>query len=76
MPGENAFKVEGVVTEVMANGTCWVKLANGHRLRGFATGRSKARVPTLKPGDCVTLQISPYDLSQGRLIFPLANDSK
>ena len=69
MPGENAFKVEGVITEVLPNGTCWVKLANGHRLRGFATGKRKARVPALKPGETVILQLSPYDLSQGRLLF-------
>jgi translation initiation factor IF-1 len=69
MPGENAFKVEGIVTEVMPNRTCWVELANGHRVRGFATGKGKARVPSLKAGDRVRLQMSPYDLSQGRLIL-------
>ena len=69
MPGENAFKVEGVEAEVLPKGTCWVKLPNGHRLRAFATGRGKTRVPGLKAGDCVRLQISPYDLSQGRLLF-------
>lgn len=69
MPGENAFKVEGVVMEVMPNQTCWVKLANGHRVRGFAVGKGKPKMAGLAPGDRVRLQISPYDLSQGRLIF-------
>jgi len=69
MSGENAFKVEGLVTEVMPNRTCWVKLANGHRVRGFATGKAKPWVSRLKAGDRVRLQMSPYDLSQGRLIL-------
>ena len=69
MSGENAFKVEGIVTEVMPNGTCWVTLANGHRVRGFATGKGKTRMAGLKAGDRVRLQLSPYDLSQGRLIL-------
>jgi translation initiation factor IF-1 len=69
MSGENAFQVEGIVTEVVPNGTCWVKLANGHRVQGFATGKGKTRMSGLKAGDRIRLQMSPYDLSQGRLIL-------
>lgn len=72
MSAENAFRVEGIVIEVVPNGTCWVQLANGHRLRAFATGKARARVPGLKAGERVVLQLSPYDLSQGRLLFPNA----
>ena len=69
MARENAIKVEGVVIEVMPNRTCWVKLANGHRLRGYATGKGKAKVTGLAVGDRVRLQLSPYDLSEGRLLL-------
>jgi translation initiation factor IF-1 len=66
---ENAFKVEGVVVEVNANRTCWVELANGHRVRAYATGRARAKMAELAAGDRVRLQMAPYDLSEGRLIL-------
>ena len=69
MLGKNAFQVEGIVIEVLPNRTCWVKLANGHRVRGYATGKAKEKVPDLAIGDRVRLQLSPYDLSEGRLLF-------
>jgi translation initiation factor IF-1 len=69
MSGENAFKVEGVVIEVMPNRTCWVELPNGHRVRMFATGKARLKFAGLAPGDRVRMQMSPYDLSQGRLIL-------
>jgi translation initiation factor IF-1 len=69
MPGENAFKVEGVVVEVMPNRTCWVELANGHRVRMFATRKARAALAALSAGDRVRMQMSPYDLSEGRLIL-------
>ena len=69
MPGENAFKVEGIVVEVMPNRTCWVELANGHRVRAFATGKARAKFATVAAGDRVRLQLSPYDLSAGRFIL-------
>ena len=69
MSGENAFKVEGVVIEVMPNRTCWVELSNGHRVRMFATGKARSKFAGLARGDRVRMQMSPYDLSQGRLIL-------
>ena len=69
MAGENAFQVEGTVIEALPNSTCRVELANGHRVLAFATGRSKERVARLAPGNRVKLQLSPYDLSQGRLLI-------
>ena len=66
---ENAFKVEGVVVEALPNRTCWVELSNGHRVRMFATGKARAKLAALVAGDKVRMQISPYDLSAGRLIL-------
>jgi translation initiation factor IF-1 len=69
MSGKNAFKVEGIVIEVMTNRTCWVELSNGHRVRGFAVGPAKMKFAALAAGDRVWLQLSAYDMSTGRVIL-------
>ncbi|HEY1791016.1 MAG TPA: translation initiation factor IF-1 [Verrucomicrobiae bacterium] len=68
MPAGDAFKVEGRVTEVLPNGTYRAELKNGHCLTAFVTGRMKKNFAGLKAGDKVTLQLTPYDLSSGRVI--------
>lgn len=69
MPGTDAFKVEGVVVEALANGTYRVELANGHRLLGFVAGKARVKCAGFKPGTRVKLALSPYDLSQGRIFL-------
>jgi translation initiation factor IF-1 len=68
MPGDDAFKVEGRVMEVLPNGTCRAELKNGHRLTAFVAGRTKKIFVGLKTGDKVKLQLTPYDLSVGRIL--------
>jgi translation initiation factor IF-1 len=68
MSGNEAFQVEGRVSEALANGTYRVELANGHRLTAFVPGRAKRNFAGLKSGDQVTLQLTPYDLSVGRVL--------
>ena len=68
MPGNEAFQVEGRMREALANGTYRVELANGHRLTAFVAGRAKWNFAGLKPGDKVKLQLTPYDLSVGRVL--------
>ena len=68
MAGEEAFRVEGRVIEVLPNGTFRVELRNGHRLTAFVAGRTKKNFAGLKPGDKVKLQLTPYDLSVGRIL--------
>lgn len=69
MRGEDAFRVEARVIEVMANGTFRVELSNGHRLLAFATARTKKNFAGVRPGDKVKLQLTPFDLSTGRLLL-------
>ena len=69
MPGNEAFQVEGRVMEALANGTYRVELANGHSLTAFVAGRAKRNFAGLKPGATVKLQLTPYDLSAGRVIL-------
>ena len=65
---EDAFRVEGRVTEALPNGTFRVELANGHRLLGFALGRTNKDFAGVTPGETVKLQLTPFDLSTGRLL--------
>jgi translation initiation factor IF-1 len=68
MARENAFKVEGRVVEALSARTYRVELANGHRLLGFVVGRDATQCAPMQVGHTVSLQLSPYDLSQGRII--------
>ena len=74
MRGEDAFRIEGCVIEVLSDRTWRVELANGHRLLGFAAGRTNKDFAGLKPGDKVKLQLTPFDLSTGRLLVEKEND--
>ena len=67
MAGESAFKVEGVVVEAMANRLYRVELSNGHKVLAYATGKAKGTFAA-KAGDKIKLQMSSYDLSEGRII--------
>jgi translation initiation factor IF-1 len=68
MPREDAIKVEGRVVEALPNKTYRVELANGHRLIAFVTGRARLSFVPLKAGEKVNLEMSPYDLSEGRIV--------
>ena len=69
MAGEDPFQVEGRVVEVLANRTYRVVLANGHRVLAFVAGRRKFSFPGFVCGDRVRLAMSPYDLSEGRILL-------
>ena len=68
MAGTGAFVVEGVVIETLPSRTYRVELANGHRLLAFVAGRAKRTFAGLVAGEKVMLQLSPYDLSSGRIL--------
>ena len=67
MAGESAFKVEGVIVETLPNRLYRVELSNGHKVLAYATGKAKQDFAA-KTGDKVKMQMSPYDLSEGRII--------
>ena len=68
MRGTDAFKIEGLVIEALANGTYQVELTNGHRLLGFVAGRARKAHPGFAPGQKVKLNLKPFDLSSGRIV--------
>ena len=63
------IKIEGTIVEVTPGKKyCRVTLPNGHRVLGFLAGK-KAGAPQLAAGNQVTLEMSPFDFSKGRIIF-------
>ena len=68
MAREGAIEVEGVIVEVLPNKMYRVELANGHRLLAYVAGKARLSFARLATGDKVRLEMSPYDLSEGRII--------
>ena len=66
--GEDAFRVAARVIEALPNGTFCAELSNGHRLTAFVAGRDKKFFAGAIAGDKVKLQLTPFDLSSGRLL--------
>jgi translation initiation factor IF-1 len=69
MPKEDAIQVEGRVLETLPNAMFRVELENGHRVLAHISGKMRMHFIKILPGDKVTVELSPYDLSRGRIIF-------
>jgi translation initiation factor IF-1 len=69
MPKEGAITVEGRVLETLPNAMFRVELENGHRVLAHISGKMRMHFIKILPGDKVTIELSPYDLSRGRIIF-------
>ena len=69
MARANSVHVAGVVIEALPNGTYQVELANRHRVVAFFGRQDKLKVPKVAPGDRVMLEMSLYDLSEGRIVL-------
>lgn len=67
-PKEEAITVEGKVLETLPNAMFRVELPNGHRVLAHVSGKMRMNFIRILPGDTVTLELSPYDLSRGRII--------
>jgi translation initiation factor IF-1 len=66
---EEAIQVEGKVKEALANTQFRVVLPNGHEVIAHVAGRMRKNFIRIIPGDSVTVEISPYDLSKGRIVY-------
>lgn len=69
MSKEDMIEVEGVVTEALPNAMFNVELANGHKVLAHISGKLRMHYIKILPGDKVTLQISTYDLTRGRIVW-------
>ena len=69
MPKKDVIEVEGVVTESLPNATFRLELANGHEVLAYASGRMRRHFIRILPGDRVLVELSPYDLTRGRVTY-------
>jgi translation initiation factor IF-1 len=69
MAKKEAIEVEGKVTESLRNATFRVELANGHKVLAYVSGKIRQNYIRVLPGDRVLVQLSPYDLSRGRITY-------
>lgn len=66
---DDAIAVEGIVTDALPNAMFTVELENGHRVLATLSGKMRIRYIRVSPGDRVTVELSPYDLTRGRITF-------
>jgi len=69
MPKEEPIKVEGTVIETLPNAMFKVELENKHRVLAHISGKMRMHFIKILPGDTVTVELSPYDLSRGRITY-------
>lgn len=69
MAKEDAIEVEGTVLEPLPNAMFRVELANGHRILAHISGKMRMHYIKILPGDKVTVELSPYDLTRGRITY-------
>jgi translation initiation factor IF-1 len=68
-PKEEAIEVEGTIVEPLPNAMFRVELANGHRVLAHVSGKIRMNFIRILPGDRVLVELSPYDLTQGRITY-------
>ena len=61
--------MQGEVIENLPNTTFRVRLENGHEILGYISGKMRMNYIRILPGDKVTVQLTPYDLTRGRIVF-------
>ena len=69
MSKEDAIVVEGTVTEALPNGMFKVEIKEGHSVLGYVSGKIRMYFIRILPGDRVKLELSPYDLTKGRIVY-------
>jgi translation initiation factor IF-1 len=69
MPKEEPIEVEGTVVETLPNAMFRVELEKGHRILAHISGKMRMHFIKILPGDRVTIELSPYDLTRGRIIY-------
>ena len=69
MAKEKKLEVEGKVVDVLKGGDYLVELENGHTVNAYVSGKMRVNMIRILPGDTVTIALSPYDLTRGRIIW-------
>mgnify|MGYP003854675693 CR=1 FL=1 len=69
MAKEDTIQMQGEILETLPNATFRVKLENGHVVLGHISGKMRVNYIRINPGDRVQVELSPYDLTRGRITF-------
>lgn len=69
MTKEEAIRISATVVEALPNAVFRVELENGHRIIAHVSGKMRMNFIRILPGDVVTVELSPYDLSKGRIVY-------
>ena len=69
MAKQDVIEIDGVVEDTLPNAMFKVKLSNGHVILAHVSGKIRMHYIRILPGDRVTVEISPYDLTRGRITF-------
>ncbi|MEO6695273.1 MAG: translation initiation factor IF-1 [Ignavibacteria bacterium] len=69
MAKQEAIKVDGIISEILPNTNFKVKLENGHEIHAHISGKMRMNYIRILQGDKVTVELSPYDLSKGRITY-------
>jgi translation initiation factor IF-1 len=69
MPKEASIKIDGIILETLPNASFRVELENGHKVLAHISGKMRMHFIKILPGDKVTVELSPYDLSRGRITY-------
>jgi translation initiation factor IF-1 len=69
MSKDDVIEVEGTVIEPLPNAMFRVELANGHKVLAHVSGKIRMNFIRILPGDRVTVELSPYDLTRGRIVY-------
>ncbi len=69
MAKQDVIEIEGTIEDTLPNAQFKVKLANGHEILAHVSGKIRMHYIRILPGDKVTVEISPYDLTRGRITY-------
>ena len=69
MAKQENIKVDGVILETLPNANFMVELENSHKVLAHISGKMRMHFIKILPGDKVTVELSPYDLSRGRIVY-------
>jgi translation initiation factor IF-1 len=69
MAKEETIQMQGEIVETLPNATFRVRLENGHVVLGHIAGKMRMHYIRILPGDKVTVELTPYDLTRGRIVF-------
>ena len=69
MAKEETIQMQGEIIETLPNATFRVRLENGHVILGHISGKMRMHYIRILPGDKVTVELTPYDLTRGRIVF-------